>query len=113
MFTFLIIGLLVGALVIIFALQNITTVSVVFLTWQFSGSLALILIFAVFAGMIISWALSLQGISYRKHQINRLKDSNVKLEDELDIKKVEVEEEKSKMAATNAYLDDLEKNDQV
>lgn len=110
MFTFLIIGLFVGAFVIIFALQNIATVSVVFLVWQFNGSLALILVLAVFAGMIISWALSLQGISYRKHQINSLKNNNAELTDELDIKKVEVEEEKSKMAATNAYLDDLEKN---
>ena len=109
MFIFLIIGLLMGALVIIFAAQNIATVSVVFLTWQFEGSLALILILAVVAGMVIGWMLYLQNAFRKRRQINRLKNNNDKLVDELEVKKVEVEDEKSKLAATNAYLDDLEK----
>ena len=38
------------------------------------------------------------------------KNKNNKLKDELVHKEIEVETEKSKAAATNAYIDDLEKN---
>jgi|GEM_PF-1916162 len=88
MFIFLIIGLLVGALVIIFAVQNIATVDAVFLTWHFEGSLALILVLAVVAGMIISSLLSLPDSFKKKFQISKLKDTNVKLQDELITKKM-------------------------
>ncbi len=110
MFLFLIIGLLLGALVIIFAVQNLALISITFLTWQFEGSLALLLVLAVVVGMVLNWLLSLQNAFRKRSEINRLKDNNEKLEDELTIKKVEVEEEKGKVAATNAYIDDLEKN---
>ncbi len=113
MFIFLIIGLLLGALVIIFAAQNLAMVSVTFLTWHFEGSLALILVLAVVAGMVMGWLLSLQNIFNKRHQISKLKDTNEKLADELVVKKVEVEEEKSKLEATNAYLDDLERKPKI
>ena len=109
MFIFLIIGLLAGALVIVFAAQNTATVSVVFLTWHFEGSLAFIIVLAIVIGVVIGWLLSLQNAIRKRSLVNKLKDTNQKLAQELDVKKVEVEEEKSKVAATNAYLDDLEK----
>lgn len=113
MFIFLIIGIIVGALVIIFALQNITTISVVFLSWQFEGSLALILVLALVAGMVISSLLSVPAQMKRRAQILKLKSENRELEEKLTNKKIEVEDEKSKLAATNAYVDDLEKNPQA
>ncbi len=109
MFLFLIIGLLLGALVIIFAVQNIATVSVVFLTWQFEGSLALILVLAVAAGMVLSALLSIPARMKKRQERTKLATKNEVLTEELTTKKIEVEDEKSKVAATNAYLDDLEK----
>lgn len=110
MFISLILGLLLGAGVIIFAVQNIATTSVVFLVWEFEGSLALMVVLAIAVGMAISWLLSIPGAFNRRIQISRLKSNNEKLADQLTDTKVKVEEEKSKVAATNAYLDKLEKS---
>ena len=103
----LIIGLVLGATAIIFAAQNITTVSVVFLAWQFQGSLALILVLAVVSGILICSFLSLPDVIRKRFQISRLKDDNDKLKDSLVRKDIEVESEKSKLDANNAYIDGL------
>ena len=113
MFIFLIIGLLLGALVVMFALQNLTTVAVTFLVWEINGSLALILVIAVFIGMIISWLLGLSASFKKSAQVSRLTHENENLKRELDATKVEVAVEQNKMAANNAYLDDLEKTPRI
>jgi lipopolysaccharide assembly protein A len=110
MILFLLIGLLLGAVSVIFALQNITTVTVTFLTWQFDGSLALIILLAIASGIIMSSLLSLPQVVKRSIQISRLRKHNTKLKDQLVTKEVEVEVEKSKLDANNAYIDDLKKN---
>jgi putative membrane protein len=53
MVIFLIFALLIAILAIVFALQNTGSVAVTFLVWQFHGSLALVLILALLAGMVI------------------------------------------------------------
>ncbi len=108
MLIFLIIGLLLGAAAVFFALQNITTITVTFLSWQFEGSLAVILLAAVVTGVLISLLLSLPGLIKKSFQISSLRNHNSKLEDELVDKNMEVESEKNKLHATNAYLDELE-----
>lgn len=113
MFIFLIIGLLLGALVVMFALQNLTTVAVTFLVWEINGSLALVLVIAVFIGMIISWLLGLSQSFKKSAQISRFTRENETLKEDLDTTKIEVESEKNKVAATNAYIDDLEKTPRV
>ena len=108
----LILGLLLGASVLIFTFQNMITVSVFFLTWQFSGSLALILVLAVVAGMLLS---SLFMIPYRiknRFQISELQTETVELKEEISKKEDEIDAEKGKLAATNAYIDDRENNPQ-
>lgn len=109
MIIFLILGLLLGGLTVVFALQNISPVSVTFLAWQFDGSLALVLVLAVVAGMLISSLLSMPRLVQRYFQVSNLRNKNAQLKDELTDKEIEVEAQKSKVAATNAYLDDLEK----
>ncbi|MDO8430496.1 MAG: LapA family protein [Candidatus Taylorbacteria bacterium] len=110
MFIFLILGLILGALIIIFALQNVTTVTLVFLTWQFEGSLALIFVLAVASGIVLCLFLSLPEVIRKRFLISKLKKKTNILEEELTEKKIEVEAEKSKVEANNAYLDDLEKH---
>ncbi|MCR4261039.1 MAG: LapA family protein [Candidatus Colwellbacteria bacterium] len=113
MFISLFVGLMLGAAAVVFSLQNITTVSVAFMDWQFESSLAVILILALGTGALISWLFwlptfikkSLLVSSYRK-EVNSLKER-------LAGKAVEVDQEKNKMAANNAYLDDMEKNHKI
>lgn len=120
MFIFLIIGLLLGALVLIFAVQNIAVVNVVFLTWQFEGSLALIVVLSIAVGMLLSWFLSLPNIFNKQARISKLKREKDTLKDEVEYKKIEVEKtkmevenEKAKLSATNAYIDGLEKRPRI
>ncbi|MDB5239074.1 MAG: hypothetical protein JWO00_409 [Candidatus Parcubacteria bacterium] len=113
MIIFFIIGIVLGAFVVIFALQNITPVTVMFFDWQIQGSLAFILILAVAIGLLISALLSLPDIFRKSFMISKLKKHNEKLKDELVTKEIEVETEKSKLDANNAYIDDLEKTPRV
>lgn len=83
MIIFLIIGILVGAITVIFALQNVVTITVTFLAWQLTGSLALILILAVIAGLVISTLFALPGIIKSHLQLLALKKQVKKLEDDL------------------------------
>lgn len=52
-------GLFITALAVIFAVQNPTPVTVTFLFWDFTGSLALVLIIFLVAGALISVFVSL------------------------------------------------------
>jgi uncharacterized integral membrane protein len=86
MFIFLIIGILVGAITVIFALQNVMTITVAFFTWHITGSLALVLIVAVIAGLIISTFFALPGIMRSHFRISALQKEVKRLEDELALK---------------------------
>lgn len=108
MLAFLILGLILGALVIIFAAQNIGVITVTFLVWTFQGSLALILVLAVVAGILICSLLSLPDLWSKRYAIYRLRNENKDLKNELDYKRDQVNTEKSKLAATNAYIDGLQ-----
>jgi uncharacterized integral membrane protein len=83
MLFFLIVGLMLGAVTVIFALQNITTITVTFLLWQLEGSLALILALAVTAGVLISILLSVPEIIRTSMRHAALKKVNKKLEQDL------------------------------
>lgn len=113
MFISLFIGLFLGAAAVIFSLQNITTVSVAFMDWQFESSLAVILLLALGTGALISWLLWLPSFIEKSLTISSYKKEVNNLKDRLAGKAVEVEEEKNKVVANNAYLDDLEKNHKI
>ena len=46
-------AVLIVAAAVIFSAQNAATVTLKFITWQFSGSLAIVVFLAVLAGMVI------------------------------------------------------------
>lgn len=108
MLAFLILGLILGALVIILAAQNLGVVTVTFLAWTFQGSLALILVIAAAVGILICAFLSLPDMWSKRLTIYRLRKENNELREELAHKRTEVDSEKSKLAANNAYIDGLE-----
>ena len=83
MIFFLLLGALLGALSIIFVLQNITPVTVTFLTWQIEGSLAVILFLAVMTGMIISLLVLLPGLIRDEYRHSQLRKEKKEVEDEL------------------------------
>lgn len=108
MILFLIVGLFIGGAAVVFAFQNITTITVTFFTWQIEGSLALIILLAIASGVLLSALVLLPGTIKKDFKISGLMKRISKLENELIDKKNEVESEKSKVAVNNAYLDDLE-----
>ncbi len=55
MVIFIVLALLILLFAVIFALQNTSTVTVAFLAWHYSGSLALVLLVALGAGLVISF----------------------------------------------------------
>jgi len=93
-----IIGLILGAVVVVFILQNIVPVTVSFLGWQTEGSLAIFLLLAVIAGMIISWLLSIPEML----RISDLRRHNKKLKAELDTHKQKLSETKGKLSQAEA-----------
>jgi lipopolysaccharide assembly protein A len=59
---FIIIALLIAIVAVVFALQNLVTVSVSFLFWSLHGSLALVLLVTLLVGVLISLLASLPGL---------------------------------------------------
>lgn len=78
-----ILGLLLGGAAVIFALQNVTIITVTFFSWQMTGSLALILILAIFAGVVVTVLLLLPGSVSNYFQYRRLAKEVARLEEEL------------------------------
>ena len=70
---FLIIALVIALLAVFFAVQNTTMVTVYFFVWQFSSSLALVLLLSLAIGVILSLLLSLPPLQSRNWQISKLK----------------------------------------
>ena len=58
---FLVIALLIALIAVVFAVQNTALVTISFLLWKFNNSLAVVLLLAIFAGVLISIFASLPG----------------------------------------------------
>lgn len=87
MLFFLILGLLLGAVAVVFALQNIMMITVTFLVWQMEGSLALILLLAMLAGVLVSVFVSIPGVIKSHMHHMALRKENKILLDELTLLK--------------------------
>jgi len=83
MIFFVIIGMVLGGVSILFILQNVTPVTVSFFAYHLTGSLALVLFLALFAGMLITVLMLLPGYISDEFRVTRLKKLNKDLEDEL------------------------------
>lgn len=83
-----ILGLLLGAVAVIFSLQNITVVTVSFFEWQVDGSLAVILILAILTGILVCLLILLPGTIQTALRLRALTKENKKLEEDLKRQKV-------------------------
>ncbi len=79
----LILGLVVGAISVVFALQNVFPVTVTFFAWDITGSLALIIAFSLLAGLLIAALLSIPEAVRSAFLILNLKKENKKLTEEI------------------------------
>ena len=75
--------MLLGAVAVIFALQNISVITVTFFSWQLTSSLAVVLILAITVGVLVSLLILLPGSIKNSFKIAGLKKDNKKLEEEL------------------------------
>ncbi|MBP9757956.1 MAG: LapA family protein [Candidatus Pacebacteria bacterium] len=83
MILFLLLGIILGAAAVIFALQNTAIITVSFFSMQYEGSLALILMMTVTAGAIISLLLVLPETIKTFFGYRSLQKSYAKLEEDL------------------------------
>jgi len=96
---FLILGLLLGAVAVIFALQNVVPIGVTFLVWQIHGSLALVLILAVIIGIMISALVSIPEVFEKHREISDLRRQNKKLEDDANAMRAAVADLQGRLSA--------------
>ncbi len=80
-------GLLLGAVSVIFALQNIAVITVTFFSWTITGSLAVILLATLAMGILITILLLLPESIKNYFKYRALEKENKKLHEELEKQK--------------------------
>lgn len=83
MIFFLILGIALGAVAVLFVLQNMAVVSVSFFALHMEGSMALVLFMAIVTGLIIALLLVLPSLINDAYSLGVLRKQNKKLVDEL------------------------------
>lgn len=78
-----IIGLLLGGVAVMFALQNISIITVSFFSWELTGSLAFILMLAIASGVLVTLLLVLPGSIDSLLKNRKLRKEVERLNDEL------------------------------
>jgi len=78
-----IVGLLLGIVSVIFALQNIAVVTISFFSYQITGSLSLILLLTIVSGVLIAILLLLPEFISNYFKYKNLKKENKDLAEEL------------------------------
>jgi putative membrane protein len=92
MLIFVLLALIILLLAVIFALQNTVAVTISFLFWQFHGSLALVLLVALAAGLVISFLAYLPYLIRGNLSARKLHKHVAELESELSDHKRRMEE---------------------
>ena len=104
MLIFLIIGALVGAAGVIFALQNIVPITVTFFSWQLHGSLALVLILSMAIGVLVSLLITIPEVVRDSIRFRDLKKQNAKLQEELAQQKAALADLQKKSVPANVAV---------
>lgn len=79
----LVIGILLGSLSVVFALQNVAMVTITFLAWQITAPLALVLLGSMLSGVVITLLVSLPSLIRDALYVKVLLNQKKQLEDEL------------------------------
>lgn len=98
---FLVLGLIIAVVAVIFALQNTAAVTVSFFIWQFDQSLALVLLLAVALGVLIAVLTLLPTVIREKWQLSGRRKK-------IDALGKNLEEARIKLAEKDQKIQDLE-----
>ncbi len=79
----LIVGIILGAVSVIFALENVATVTVTLLNWQASAPLALVLLGSMLCGVIVTLLILLPSVIRDELYLSSVKRQKKEAEDEL------------------------------
>lgn len=79
----LVLGIILGAMLVVFALQNVAVVTLTFFAWQFQGSLALVVILAAALGVFVALLVVLPESISSYFNYRRLRKTNARLEEDL------------------------------
>ena len=79
----LVVGILLGALSVIFALQNVAMVTITFMAWNVTAPLALVLLGSMLSGVIITLLVSLPSLIRDDMYVSVLRKQKKELEEEL------------------------------
>jgi putative membrane protein len=79
----LIAGIILGAVSVIFALENVTTVTVTLLHWQASAPLAVVLLGSMLCGVIVTLLILLPSVIRDELYLSAIKRQKKEAEDEL------------------------------
>ncbi len=104
---FLIFALIIAIITVFFAIQNTTMVTVYFFIWQFTSSLALILIFSLVIGVLLSLLISIPKIQSRNWQISKQKKQISELTEENTKLKEKMTNQDGQISALQHQLDDF------
>ncbi len=88
----LVLGALLGAALVVFILQNVAVVTVTFMTWQMTGSLALVLLASIVSGVVLTLLILLPGLIRDDFALASLKREKKNLEDEIARRSQELEQ---------------------
>jgi uncharacterized integral membrane protein len=112
---FIIIALVIAIIAVIFALQNLTAVSVSFLFWNIHGSLALVLLVTLAVGVLISLLASLPGLirgkwaqSGQKKKLAALEVERSAYQQRAESAEKDVKNLEEQLASYSAELDKLQ-----
>ncbi|MEK7601559.1 MAG: LapA family protein [Patescibacteria group bacterium] len=78
----LILGIVLGALSVLFALQNVAVVTVTFFSWQMTAPLALVLLSTILTAVIVTLLVLLPSLIQEAMYVKALKKQKRELEDE-------------------------------
>jgi uncharacterized integral membrane protein len=96
MLLFLILGLLLGAASVIFALQNVIPVTVSFFSWQIQGSLSLVILAAVLTGVLTCLFFTIPEMIANHFRFRSMRKENKALADEVERQKSLLAQEMAK-----------------
>ncbi len=102
----LILGVIVGGLSVIFALQNVTTVTVNFLQWEITASLALVLIGSILCGALVTLLILLPSVIRDQMYLSNLKREKRQVEDEFAKHRIAAAQTPTPVATTTTVTTD-------
>ena len=79
----LLLGIILGAVSVVFALQNVAVITVTFMSWQASAPLVLILLGSMLCGVIVTLLVLLPSVIRDELYLSSIKRAKKEAEDEL------------------------------